>query len=229
MEDIFGQALHDHYKGTKRNKLWINNRYGAKEEMPLDVYFRTEEEMPDLELIALQHCYGKVLDVGAGAGSHALILQQQGLDVTAMDISGLAVSIMQERGVSNAISADIFDFNLTRYDTLLLMMNGIGLTGTIQRFNQFLKHAEELLNIGGQLIFDSSDVAYLYDNPLPHSERYYGEIAYQYAYKGKKTDWFNWLYIDKNQLIATSAAAGWKAEIIYEDDMDQYLARLTRA
>ncbi|MBD1392295.1 class I SAM-dependent methyltransferase [Mucilaginibacter glaciei] len=228
MEDVFGQALHDHYEGIQKQKLWIYNRYGPKEEMPLDVYFRNEEEMPDMELLALKNCYGKVLDIGAGAGSHTLILQRLGLEVTAMDISGLAIQIMKARGVINPIEADIFQFNTGKYDTLLLMMNGIGLAGTIQQFRLFLKHADKLLSKGGQLLFDSSNVAYLYDD-VPYGDTYYGEIDYQYAYKGYKTDWFKWLYIDMELLSSVAADEGWTVEILFEDDMDQYLCKLTRA
>ncbi|MGY4536311.1 SAM-dependent methyltransferase [Mucilaginibacter sp. UYNi724] len=227
MEDIFGQALFDHYKQNGKHKLWINNTYGPKEEMPLDVYFRNAEEMPDLELIAITNCNGKVLDIGAGAGSHALILQGKGFDVTAMDISGLAVMIMQQRGVSHAFEADIFTYSREKYDTLLLMMNGIGLCGTIQQLRLFLQHTKTLLKTGGQLLFDSSDIAYLYENKLPDNESYYGELSYQYQYKGQKNDWFKWLYIDSEKLKAVAAEEGWATEVLYEDDMDQYLVRLT--
>ena len=227
MKDIFGQALFDYFKGEGKHKLWINNTYGLKEEMPLDVYFRTEDEMPDLELIALNNCRGKVLDIGAGAGSHALILQELGLAVTALDISELAVTIMLQRGVKYAITKDIFDYNTEKFDTLLLLMNGIGLCGTIQQLRLFLQHAKTLLNKGGQLIFDSSDIAYLYEGELPDSDNYYGELSYQYVYKGKKTDWFKWLYIDQEKLKAVTAEEGWAMEVLYQDDMDQYLARLT--
>ncbi|MES2267181.1 MAG: methyltransferase domain-containing protein [Bacteroidota bacterium] len=227
MKDIFGQALFDYFKGEGEHKLWINNTYGPKEEMPLDVYFRTADEMPDLELIALNKCKGKVLDIGAGAGSHALILQDKNLDVTALDISELAVTIMLQRGVKRAVAADIYTYHYDKYDTLLLMMNGIGLCGTIDQLRAFLKHAKTLLNKGGQLLFDSSDIAYLYEGDLPVSENYYGELSYQYVYKGQKTDWFKWLYIDAEKLKAVATEVGWAVEVLYEDDMDQYLARLT--
>jgi SAM-dependent methyltransferase len=226
LKDIFGQALFDFYKGEARHKLWINNTYGPKEEMPLDVYFRTEEEMPDLEVIALSKCSGKVLDIGAGAGSHALILQETGLEVTALDISDLAVTIMLQRGVRHAITKDIFNYHGERFDTLFLMMNGIGLCDNIQQLRLFLQHTKSLLHKGGQLIFDSSDIAYLYEDGLP-KEYYYGELSYQYIYKGKKTDWFKWLYIDQQKLRAVAAEEGRVTEILYENDMDQYLARLT--
>jgi SAM-dependent methyltransferase len=227
LKDIFGQALFDYFKGEGKHKLWINNTYGPKEEMPLDVYFRTEDEMPDLEHVALSRCNGRVLDIGAGAGSHALILQELGLEVTALDISELAVTIMLQRGVKHAIAKDIFGYHAEKFDTLLLLMNGIGLCGTILQLRVFLQHAKTLLNKGGQLIFDSSDIAYLYEDELPNGDDYYGELSYQYVYKGQKTDWFKWLYIDREKLKAVAAEEGWAIEVLYQDDMDQYLARLT--
>jgi SAM-dependent methyltransferase len=227
LKDIFGQALYDYFKGDKPSKLWIYNRYGPKEEMPLDAFFRDKEEMPELELLALSKCTGKVLDIGAGTGSHALVLQENGLDVIAMDISGLAVDIMKERGIEHAFEADIFTYSGEKYDTLLLMMNGVGLCGTIENLRLFLRHAKTLLNKGGQLVFDSSDIAYLYDGGVPLTGDYYGELWYQYAYKGKKTDWFKWLYVDQVKLMNVAAGEGWIAEVLFEDDMDQYLVKLT--
>jgi SAM-dependent methyltransferase len=227
LKDIFGNALFDYFKQNGKHKLWINNTYGPKEEMPLDVYFRTEEEMPDLEHIALGRCSGRVLDIGAGAGSHALILQNLGLDVTALDISDLAVNIMLQRGVRHAIAKDIFYYHTEKFDTLLLLMNGIGLCGTLQQLRLFLQHAKTLLNKGGRLIFDSSDITYLYEDELPDGDNYYGELSYQYVYKGQKTDWFKWLYIDEETLKKVASEEGWVMEVLYRDDMDQYLTRLT--
>lgn len=225
MNDVLGQAIYDYYKKSQRSKLWIHNKYGAKEEMPVHVYFRAPSEMPQLELIALQNCKGKVLDIGAGAGSHTLALQKKGVDVTAIEISTKATEVMKLRGVSSIVEQDIFEFEGEGFDTLLLLMNGIGLTGNINRLKQFLRHAKKLLNKNGQLIFDSSDVRYLYDGE-PEMENYYGEIMYRYEYKRQKTDWFNWLYIDKKKLAEIAAEEGWQVEILFEDEFDQYLAKL---
>lgn len=227
MNDIFGQALFDHYKHNGKHKLWINNKYGPKEEMPVDVYFRDEAEMPDLELVALEKCRGSVLDIGAGAGSHALMLQDKGIDVTALDISPMAVAIMQQRGVKKAFARDIFEFGHQQYDILLLLMNGIGLCGTLDGLRRFLRHAKTLLKPGGCLLFDSSDVAYLYDGQPLQNGDYYGEIHYQYIYKGKKTDWFKWLYVDDETLKRIALEEEWISEVLYTDDMDQYLVKLT--
>lgn len=226
MNDVLGQALYDFYAGAVHGKLWIHNKYGPKEEMPVQIYFRQEKEMPDLELIALQKCKGKVLDIGAGAGSHALLLQQQNADVTALEISPKATEVMKLRGVKTIVEQDIFEFKTAGFDTLLLLMNGIGLTGNIARLKEFLQHSKKLLNRNGQLIFDSSDVAYLYEGKPPETENYYGEIMYQYEYKRKKTDWFSWLYLSKKKLIQIAEEGGWDAEILFEDEFDQYLAKL---
>ncbi len=135
MKDVLGDALSDHYHQTSTGKLWVHNTYGPKEEMPVDVYFRAMEDMPELEWIALQNCKGKILDIGAGAGSHALALQQIGLEITALDISPKAANIMALRGVRNIIQQDFFALDTGSgarpFDTLLLLMNGIGLAGSL--------------------------------------------------------------------------------------------------
>lgn len=227
MNDVLGQAIFDYYRKEKKSKLWIHNKYGPKEEMPVNIYFRQEKDMPELEWLAMENCRGKILDIGAGAGSHALLLQQQGKDVTALEISPLASEVMRLRGVQKIITEDIFKYSEEKFDTLLLLMNGIGLAGTIGGLDDFLDHAKTILNEGGQLLFDSSDVAYLYERNLPKDDKYYGEIAYKYEYKKQKTDWFSWLYIDRNTLTAVAQKCGWKTELLGEDDLGQYLVRLT--
>lgn len=225
--DIFGQALLDYYYHKSDSKLWLYNSYGSPEEMPVDIFFRPEQEMPRLELLAMKFARGKILDIGAGVGSHALALQHKDKDVTALEISAAACGIMYERGISRVINADIFSFEGEKFDTLLLLMNGIGLTCTIDGLRKFLDHAKLLLNPGGSMIFDSSDISYLYDDvPLPEN-RYFGEIRYRYEYKGQSGDWFEWLYIDKGLLQEIATAAGWKTEFLFDDGMDQYLVKLS--
>jgi len=227
MTDVLGQAIWDYYHKTAPGKLWIHNTYGPKEEMPVEVYFRGGADLPELELLAIEQCRGKVLDIGAGAGSHALLLQQKDLDVTAIDISTKAVEVMKLRGVEEVLESDIFLYMQGRFDTLLLLMNGIGLTGTVAKLRLFLQHAKKLLLPGGQLIFDSSDIAYLYEGELPKGENYYGELMYEYAYKGKKSGWFGWLYIDKLMLAKIAEQEGFDMELLFDDEDDQYLVKLT--
>ena len=185
--------------------------------------------MPEAELLTLQLCRGKVLDIGAGAGSHALVLQRHGFDVTALETSPGAAVVMQKRGVNNVVQQDIFQYKTEKFDTLILLMNGIGLTQNLIGLDHFLQHAKTLLLPGGQLIFDSSDISYLYEDvPLPKNN-YYGEISYQYQYKNQQGDWFNWLYLDPKTLKEHAAKQGWNCAIVYQDDTDLYLAKLTLA
>ena len=235
MKDVAGKAISDFYnhKKGKHTKLWTHNKYGNKEEMPLDIYFRDLSEIPQQELIALRQCKGSVLDIGAGAGFHALILQnvfQQHIKVTAIDFSRHCCDVMQSREVKNVICQNIFKLKTRKkFDTLLLLMNGIGLCGTIEGFKRFLSIAEKLLNKNGQLIFDSSDVGYLFSKKFQKPvQKYYGEIEYRYEYKKEFTDWFNWLYIDKNTLKKIAKQAVWKVQLLDEDKEGQYLVRLTK-
>ncbi len=227
MNDVLGQAMWDYYNKVPLGKLWIHNKYGPKEEMYIRTYFRTIDEMPDLEWIALQNCTGKVLDIGAGAGSHALLLQEKDIDVTAMEVSAKAAEIMKLRGVTKVLQQDIFTYSAEKFDTLLLLMNGIGLTGSLKNLARFLEQAKSLIEPGGQLIFDSSDVAYLYDGRLPEMDHYYGEIMYRYEYKKQKTDWFTWLYVDLRTLTDIADKQGWNTEMLAIDEFDQYLVKLT--
>jgi SAM-dependent methyltransferase len=226
--DVQGKALYDYYVGSPTNYLLLRNNYGEPEEMPLDVFFRNEEDLPDLESYALSLCHGKILDIGAGAGSHALILQEKGMDVTAIEISPLSAQLMKARGVEKIVHEDVYKFNEEKFDTLILLMNGIGLAGDIEGFKKLLNHLSQIIAPGGQLIFDSSDIAYLYeeekDKPMNH---YYGEILYRYEYHGQKGDWFKWLYIDQETLQEIGTQCGWNVQIIFQDEDDHYLARLT--
>ncbi|GAA4791770.1 class I SAM-dependent methyltransferase [Olivibacter ginsenosidimutans] len=225
--DIFGKVLLAHYQGLQNAPLVLHNNYGEDEEMPVDIFFRTADDLPELEFIALALCDGKVLDVGAGAGSHCLYLQEKGFDVTALEISPLACQVMRERGVKKVVHADIFDYKEEQFDTLLFLMNGIGLTENLSGLKKLLAHCKRILRKGGQLLFDSSDIRYLYEGETPLPSTYYGEVKFQYAYKNETGAPFGWLYIDQETLIRIAREDGWVVQILYEDENDQYLVRLS--
>ncbi|WP_134089390.1 bifunctional 2-polyprenyl-6-hydroxyphenol methylase/3-demethylubiquinol 3-O-methyltransferase UbiG [Olivibacter sp. XZL3] len=226
-KDVYGAALLDYYKGSETAPLILHNNYGEDEEMPIEIFFRKEEDFPELEFIALSLCDGSVLDVGAGAGSHCLYLQKKGFDVTALEISTIACKIMKDSGVRNVVNQDIFDYRGKKFDTLLFLMNGIGLAETINGFKQLLAHCKKMLRKGGQLLFDSSDIAYLYEGNIPPNDVYYGEVRFQYEYQGQLGDPFGWLYIDQDTMIKIAQQDGWVVQVLYEDPDDQYLVRLS--
>ena len=226
--DILGQAIYDFHKKEKQSKLWIFDQFGQKTEMDTGIYFRSFTQMPEIEQKALQLCEGKTLDIGAGAGSHSLYLQNKGLEVLALDISELCIKTIQERGVKHTVTTDFFDWKThEKFDTILLLMNGIGICEDIFGFPIFLDRAQKLLNPNGQIVFDSSDIVYMFEEDEFPEDKYYGEFVCAYGYKRQKTDWFSWLYLDFDTMQQIASNKGWKAEKIKEDDHYHYLARLT--
>ena len=224
--DIQGRALLDYFLGKEEVPLVLHTSYGPPEPMPVEVFFRDLEDFSRLEKLALQYCKGKVLDVGAGAGSFALELQEKGLSVTALEISSLSCEIMRQRGVERVEEGDLWHYDKENFDTLLIMMNGIGLAGTLSRLPDFLKKLKELLLPGGQIICDSSDISYLYKGGRKPKDRYFGEIDYCYEYEEEKGEPFPWLYVDRATFSKMCQLVGLQSEVLYKNRFDQYLARI---
>lgn len=224
--DVFGEALKSYAAGNEEASLVLHNSYGEPEEMPVWYFFREYEDMPERERMALSIAEGRVLDLGAGTGSHSLILQQLGYEVKAIDTSAEAVHIMQQSGVKDAQCIDFFNMKGEQFDTIYSLMNGIGIIGKVKRFGAFLEQAKKLLNPGGQLIFDSSNIEYLYEESELPKAHYYGEVRFQYEYEGRKGDWFDWVYLDQEKLSELAEDSGWYVYILHTDEHDQYLVRM---
>lgn len=227
--DVYGQALYDYFQQGEAAPLYLHTSYEVTEEMPVDWFFRDEEDFPALERRALQMAQGKILDIGSGVGSHAIELHEQGKEVHTLDNSPYCVEIMKARGLTKVLHQSIREPLPERYDTLLMLMNGIGIVGTLEGLRKFLHQAHDWINPGGQILFDSSDLSYLYEDIRLEQYPYKGEIRYQYEYKGKKGVWFSWLYVDQHTMKNYAAEAGWKMEMLEEDHNDQYLGRLLKA
>jgi SAM-dependent methyltransferase len=229
--DPMGRAIADYWKNKVADRLSVFSPMFEEDEMPLQTLFREFDDMPDLERKALDMANGKVLDVGAGAGCHSLVLQERGIDVTAIDISPLSVETMRLRGLENVLEQDFFTLEGT-YDTILMLMNGIGIVGTMKRLPEFFLHLRHLLAQKGQLICDSSDIRYLFEDEDGCFDypgfNYYGEQVFHMQYKDTIGKPFPWLYIDKNTLKEEARKNGFCAEIVAEGDNHDYLARITR-
>lgn len=231
MNDPIGAAIKDFMQGEKQAKIVVESNLTEDDEIPVSYLLRDEEEMPELELLALEQCRGLVLDVGAGAGSHSLALQKRGIEVTALDISGGAVEAMKQRGVQQVQQCDFFVLQGARYDTLLLLMNGIGIAGNLEGLERFLEHAKHLLTPGGQLLLESSDILYMFEDEdgsvlLDLNAGYYGEVRYNMRYKNQETGEFDWLFIDPAILQDYAENHGYTFEQLYEGEYGNYLARL---
>lgn len=230
-----GMAIRDYFQTGRAKTLRVLSTMFDDDEMPVDHLFRTEATMNLLERTALQLCRGRVLDVGAGSGCHSLPLQARGLDVTAIDVSPLSVVTMRERGVQQAQLADFFtdDFG-AGFDTILMLMNGIGICGAVTELPEFFRRADALLAPGGCILTDSCDLSYIYEDEdgkpdFTGVEGYYGEVDYQMQYGATKGPAFNWLYVDFATLATEAARCGVRATLLREDEGHCFLARLERA
>lgn len=227
-KDPMGLAIYDYLNKNLKDRLWVHDLFGPAVEMDTAYYFRSYENMPDLEKEALRLCDGKILDVGAGAGSHSLYLQKHNLDITAIDSSKYNCLVMQKRGLKNVVHLSIWEHDVHSYDTLLFLMNGIGFVGSIEKLYAFLQYLHENCKEEVQLIFDSSPVDYLYEDKELPSDFYYGEIDCQYSYKGMYSDWFKWLYVDFETLEKVATNCSWNLKKHFEDENEQYLVILTK-
>lgn len=228
MKDLWGRALHDYYHGVLNNSLILHTSFGEPEEVPVWVFFREPENFEEHELLALDLCKGRVLDIGAGTGCHSLYLQQYGASVTALEQSSGACEVMRSRGVQNVVEQDVFNFNQGKFDTALILMNGLGLAGTLNKLTVFLNHIMSLLNPDGQILADSCDVRYLYSKQQLPKGNYYGEQRYSYQYENQKDVEFPWLFVDVGRLMEEAHQIGLAAQIVYQSET-QYLARITRS
>ena len=232
MTDILGTALLDYYHGKYTEDILSETNISEEDVLPLPYFFRKYTEMPPLEKAALKLCKGKVLDVGCGAGCHALYLQKKGMQITAIDSSKGAVDVCKLQGIKDARQLNLLELRNEKFDTILLLMNGAGLFQKLEYVSIYLQHLKSLLAPGGQIIIDSSDLQYMYDRGeeggiwIP-ADRYYGELEFIIKYKGQVSGAFDWLYIDENIFESASLNEGLKFKIKGRGENFEYLARLS--
>ena len=232
-KDPMGTAIAEYHRTGRAGTLRVFSSQFDEDEIPVEQLFRTFDEMPLLEQRALEMARGRILDVGAGSGCHALALQKMNKEVTAIDISELSVEVMDERGVEDARAIDLYDERFTeQYDTILLLMNGSGIIGNIEGMERFFLRMKQLLRPGGCVYMDSSDLKYLFEEEdgsylIDVAGDYYGIVDFRMQYKQVKSKTFDWLYIDFDTLSYYAEQYGFRAELVCQGEHYDYLARLS--
>ena len=230
--DPMGAAIAEYFKTGKAAKLRVMSEMFDEDEIPVKTLFRTYAQMSQLEKLALEKAQGSILDVGAGSGCHSLALQDMGKEVCAIDISPLSVETMKARGVKDVAEVNLFSPMLDRkFDTILMLMNGSGIIGKLENMGAFFAKMKQLLNPGGCIYMDSSDLRYLFEDEdgsflIDLAGGYYGEIDFRMQYKQVKGEPFDWLYIDFQTLSYYANENGFKAELVKEGEHYDYLACL---
>lgn len=233
MKDLMGQAIWDYYQNGKAENLLTETSISEIDDLPVEYLFRDFEDMNLIEQKALELSKGKTLDIGSGAGSHSLYLQnEKGLEILALDISPKSVEVSKLRGVKNVLCSDILNFSGKTFDTVLLLMNGTGIFQSLDQIDLYLEKLYSLINQDGQILIDSTDILYMYDRDedggvMVPADHYYGEVDYFMHYKLDTEKPIKWLYLDFETLSRAVENNGFKIEKILQEE-DSYLARLTK-
>lgn len=231
-DDVLGTAMLDFAQGDQEANIRLLIDGEEDDWMKASRFFRTFDEMPVLEQIALQNCQGRILDVGAAAGCHSKWLTEKGFEVVSLDISEGACEVMKLQGIQNIVKESIFEFeDQNGFDTILMLMNGLGMSGKLSETHLLLNKLKTLLKPGGQIIGDSSDLIYLFEDEdgsyLIPSENYYGEVDFELEYKSLYSK-FPWVYIDEDNLRNIAQECGLQAETLGEGDHFEFLIRFSQ-
>ncbi len=237
-EDFFGppawgplaRALVEFQSGHKDATLRVHSDQGELDPMSVALFFRGRDELRPADREALARVRGRVLDGGAGAGSLTLLLQAEGVEVTAVEVIPEAVEIMRARGVRDARLGRLEDLPEEKaFDTVLLLMNGTSLGGTLAGFSRLLRALARLLAPGGQVLLDSTDLGDGGGEEDGLDQGYPGELQYQLEYRGRRGAPFPQLFLDPDTLARIGNMEGWETEVVWRGEEGDYLARLKRS
>ena len=229
-----GMALLAYHSGNTGACFTITRDDGFEQTVPVKVFFE-DVQFPDMEGRALDLCFGTILDVGAAAGRHSLELHRRGMEVWSLDILPDTNQIMSERGVPRPLIGDILSWTELTFDTVLMLMNGIGMIGTPLRLDDFLRNAHRLVSSGGQILCDSIDVSVTqapihiaYRNKNVERGLYPGQQRFTIKYGNVLGESFDWLHLDFTSLARHCQGAGWNCQLIHQESDGHYLAQITR-
>lgn len=227
-------ALRAYQDGRTDARLVVRTDLGTREEWPAALFFRTPAEFPPLEREALRHCGRRVIEVGAGAGPHALALLREGHEVLAVEALPEIAALLAERGVETVTVRPLDDLPAGAADTVLLLMNGLGLAGTLEGLQPLLESAARLLAPGGRIVADSTDPRRFLEiddeEPVVGQDgRYGGEVQFQVEFDGAKGSPFPFLYVDAGTLVKHASRAGLTLEAALPFENGTYLAILARS
>lgn len=232
-DDPIGRAVYQFHFNSIDHPIIVHSDDFDDDSIETSYLFRTYKQMPALEKKAMSLCSGKILDVGACAGAHSVYLQNKGFEVTSLETSELCCQVLKDRILPDVIKEDIFKFNDRKFDTIILLMNGTGIAGTLGGLDVLLHHLKSLLNPEGQILIDSSDLIYLFEQKDGSAlidlsaDKYYGELTFQTEYENWKSQPFSWLYVDLNNLENSIEKNNLSLKKVYKGQHYDYLAQIT--
>ena len=216
-KDAFGHCLYDHQKGQETYQI-VERDDGHIDVVPADRYFAEFEDWPKHQREAMEYVEGRVLDIGCGAGKHALYLQNQDYQVTGIDISPLAVEVSEKRGLKDARIMDIkkVDEHFDDIDTVLMLGNNFGLFGGKDRAELLLKKLKNATSEDCTIIAESmdpheteKDYHLEYHKKNLQKGRLPGRLVIRSRNKKYATPWFDYLLVSQKEMREVLENTDW--------------------
>lgn len=226
-QDVLGSAIEAYFLNSDDTPIRVFINKNEEPVMYPSVFFRSYKNMLKYEKISLRESKGRVLDLGCGAGCHALYLQKKGLEITAVEISKKSAKVAADRGVEKVVNEDWRNLSLKNFDTVLVLMNGMGLAESPAELKLMFKKLKSFLSKNGSILIDSTDVTYAKaDWPMRDSE-YFGKVHFELKYKGK-TQCFPWLFVDFDTALKTAKSVKLNVEVLEKARNGHFLLRLSK-
>jgi SAM-dependent methyltransferase len=232
-QDAYGHAIYDYLDG--KNTFEILERddgYIDASDGPA-MYTAAFRQWPTRYKRAMRYVRGHVLDIGCGAGRHALYLQEKGFAVLGIDVSPLAVAACMRRGLVNARVLSVRQVSpaLGQFDTLLMLGNNFGLFGSAVGTRRLLRKFYRITYARARIIAESLD-PYQTDDPLhlAYQERNRnlgrlpGQVRIRARYRKYATPWFDYLFVSQEELAALLVGTGWIINRVVGSDTASYIA-----
>ncbi|PKR80138.1 SAM-dependent methyltransferase [Brumimicrobium salinarum] len=231
--DPIGQAIWDFHNNNQPEDIIVASDLVEDDVLPIDLLFRAYKDFQPLEKTAMKYCKGSILDIGAAAGPHTKYLLENGFTVSTVEKSPKAHQYLLSKFPDcKHYHTSILNFKEDKYDTILLLMNGIGIAETFSNVIPFLNHIATLLKPGGSIICDSTDVQNVFEDEegglwVDLNANYYGEFKFNMKYKDSESGWFNWVYVDLKNLEKFANEAGLQLSLLDEDE-NSFLVQLKK-
>ena len=234
-QDAFGHEIHDCWQGEGGHEIVERDDCFFSVSTGPALYFLEYDRWPRSEQEAIAYARGRVLDIGCGAGRHALYLQGQGMEVVGIDPSPLAVKVCKVRGGLQAHVLSIAQVSRRRlgmFDTIVTLGNNFCLVGNPERARWLLRRFLTMTTAEGRILAGTRDP---YRTEVPEHLAYHarnrergrpgGQARVRVRYKRYATPWIDFLMLSVQELKALLVGTGW-AIIHVADDGGAYVAVL---